>query len=339
MTESAWQTLFHPFEAGILDAPPAGERWLFAGALPGFRLPGGFAADLALVQGFRPWFNALTAAGYDVVPRQAGARGPFDGALVLLGRHRGENEQRLRDAVLSVKPGGRIVAAGLKNDGAASFARRLERGIPDLEHLAKHHGTVLWFSRPDDEECARRLPRPEPAPLIDGRFAAAPGMFSHDRIDPGSALLVEHIPVSLKGRVADFCAGWGYLSAMVAAKCPGVTAIDLYEADCAALEAAKTNLADVAIPLGFHWLDLASEAVGGRYDAIVTNPPFHQGRRADPGLGQAIIARAALSLKPAGRFLMVANRQLPYEQILSKDFKRHRVLAEAQGFKVLEALR
>ena len=38
-------------------------------------------------------------------------------------------------------------------------------------------------------------------------------MFSHGRIDPGSRLLAEALPADLSGKVADFCAGWGYLSA------------------------------------------------------------------------------------------------------------------------------
>ncbi len=339
MTESAWQTLFHPFEAGWLDMPAAGERWLFVGAVPGFRLPDGFAAGLTIVQGFRPWFNALAAAGFEVVPQPGEARGPFDGALVMLGRHRGENEMHLRDAALAVKPDGPVIAAGTKNDGAASFAKRLAQILPGVEHAAKHHGTVLWFARPDDEACVHGLPKPETAPLVEGRFRTAPGMFSHDRVDVGSTLLAGHLPAGLKGDIADFGAGWGYLSAMIAEKCPGVTAIGLYEADFASLEAAKVNLAKLAVQPRFFWCDLAGETVAERYDAIVMNPPFHAGRKADPELGKAMIARAAQALKPHGRLLMVANRQLPYEQALSSAFKRHRLVAEAHGFKVLEAER
>ena len=38
------------------------------------------------------------------------------------------------------------------------------------------------------------------------------GIFSADHIDPGSALLAEHLPKNLRGRVADLGAGWGFLS-------------------------------------------------------------------------------------------------------------------------------
>ena len=60
---------------------------------------------------------------------------------------------------------------------------------------------------------------------------------------PGSKLLVDNLPGDLRGNAADFCAGWGYLAAEIAARSPGLSALDLYEADFAALEAAKANLA------------------------------------------------------------------------------------------------
>lgn len=337
MDERATRTLFFPFETGMLPLPGAGSRALFLDADPGFRPPEGFDTSIEAVQGFRPDFLALQRRGVTVTPAPEGDG--YDFALVLLGRHRGASEANLAEALVRVKPGGLVVAAGTKNDGAASFAKRLARTVPGLEHAAKHHGTVLWFVRPDDKDLARYLPRPEAPPLVEGRFHAAPGMFSHDRVDAGSAMLVEHLPAGLSGHVADFCAGWGYLSAMVAAKCPGVTAIDLYEADFASLEAARKNLDDVSVPVRFFWHDLAGEPVGERYDVIVMNPPFHAGRKAEPELGQAMIARAAGALKTGGCLYMVANRQLPYEQALERTFRRHRQVAENNGFKVMEAVR
>ena len=119
--------------------------------------------------------------------------------------------------------------------------------------------------------------------------------------DAGSKLLAESLPDNLSGRVADFCAGWGYLASEVAGRFPKVKALDLYEADFSSLEAAKANLAEIkSPPVRFFWHDLAGEPVAERYDAIVMNPPFHLGRRAEPELGQAIIRTAISSLKSGG---------------------------------------
>ena len=43
------------------------------------------------------------------------------------------------------------------------------------------------------------------------------------------------------------------------------------------------------------------------------------------------------ALKPGGKLLMVANRQLPYEAALRELFRSIDVVEEGSGFKVIEA--
>jgi 16S rRNA (guanine1207-N2)-methyltransferase len=351
MSRDALKTLFHPFESGDLPPPSRGQRGLFLGARPGFRLPEEFEAIPLLVQGFRPDFLALQREGFAVVPEPQGE--DYNIALVLAGRHRGENELRLAEAIGRVKPDGLIVMAGDKTDGVASLRQRLERSedrgtagiatpVPIAGHLSKHHGVVFWLTRtPEAERFAERTRQSYGArPLIDGRFTTEPGMFSHDRVDPGSKLLVEALPPDLSGKVADFCAGWGYLSAEVAARCPGIRSIDLYEADHASLEAARRNLSSVTDRVTqFFWRDLLSEPVEARYDTVVMNPPFHQGRAAEPEIGQKLIAAAAKALRSRGVLFLVANKGLPYEKALAASFAEHQQIAGDGAFKVFAARR
>jgi 16S rRNA (guanine1207-N2)-methyltransferase len=337
MKPESQATLFHPFETGNLEAPGAG-RFLFLGAEPGFRLPEGFGAELHLVQGFRPHFRALANARHKVTPRLEGAG--FDGALVLAGRHRGQNEARIADAIERVVPSGLIVVAGSTDDGLASLRKRVGKLVEVDGHLPKYHGVAFWFRRPDGVASIVEAMRPV-ASLIDGRFTAAHGMFSHDRIDAGSRLLAECLPETAKGIAADFGAGWGYLSARLAEGTSGLKAIDLYEADYESLDAAKANLAGLpnAPEFGFFWHDLVGEQIERKYDLIVMNPPFHQGRAAEPGIGQAMIKAASSGLKPGGRLLMVANRGLPYDQALKAGFKEVQELRNEGGFRVIAARR
>ncbi|NMW24374.1 methyltransferase, partial [Rhodanobacter denitrificans] len=169
------------------------------------------------------------------------------------------------------------------------------------------------------------------------------GLFAWDRIDRASALLAEHLPTDLRGRVADLGAGYGYLSAQVVARCPRVEALDLYEAEARALEPARTNLARAKREYGrelaatIYWHDV-TRGLAQRYDAIVSNPPFHQGRADLPELGRAFIVSAAEALVPDGRLLIVANRHLPYEAVLASRFHEVRTLVVREGFKVIEAV-
>ncbi len=340
MTSNAVKTLFHPFESGALPPHPSGERVLFVGAEPGFRRPEGFAADIACVQGFRPAYLALARAGETVDPAANGQ--DYDAVLLLVGRHRGRNELYIAEALGRSRPGATVVVAGGKDDGIASLRKRFEVLAPVDGHAPKHHGIAFWFRRPPDAAAVEAILRAEnPEAVVEERFRAAPGMFSHDRADPGSTMLVAHLPDGISGDVADFGAGWGYIAATVATRFTAVRSIDLYEADYASLEAARANMAALApeTKAGFHWHDLLSEQVPRRYDWIVMNPPFHAARAGDPGIGQGMIAAAAKALKPGGRLAMVANAHLPYEQALGAAFKDVREIAREAGFKVIVARR
>ncbi|MGE3307209.1 MAG: class I SAM-dependent methyltransferase [Rhizobiaceae bacterium] len=336
MTDHGWRTLFHPFESAALDAPGAGERVLFLGGQPGFRLPDGFAAALTIVQGFRPWFLALGKSGHAVTATPEGDG--YDTALVQVGRHRGFNELQVAEAIARVRPGGLIVVSGGKEDGIASLRKRVGELLTIDGHLSKHHGVAFWLTPPEAfGDAVAALRESNPPTLVEGRFHTAPGMFSHDRVDAGSRLLAQHLPAGIAGAVADFCAGWGYLSAELLARCPDIETLDLYEAEHAASEAARRNVGDPRAEA--FWHDLIGEPVGRRYDWIVMNPPFHQTRAADPGIGERLIRAASQALVKGGRLVMVANQQLPYEATLKGAFADMREIVRAGGYKVIVARR
>ena len=233
---------------------------LFPGAEPGFRLPDGFAGELSLVQGFRPDFLTLQREGHRVLATAEGDG--YAAALVLCNRHRGHNEINIAEALERVGDGGLVLVAGGKEDGVASLAKRLGKLVALDGQAPKYHGLAFWFHATAGRlAVAEELRRLNPMMRIDGRFETAPGMFSHGRIDPGSKLLAEALPADLSGKVADFCAGWGYLSAELTARCARVTSVDLYEADHESLEAARRNLVAPRVETGFFWRDLLAEPI------------------------------------------------------------------------------
>lgn len=233
-------------------------------------------------------------------------------------------------------PGGALVSAGANDDGAASLQRSVAKIFGLTQSLSKFHCRVFWLTKGErpPPDYWRQLASLQP---VAGGWLSQPGLFSWDRIDDGSALLAGHLPADLKGDVADFGCGWGYLAREVLGRSPGITRIDLIDAEYRALEAARANVPDPRA--SFHWLDLASEPPPGPYDAIVCNPPFHAGRAAVPALGQAVIEAGSRALKPGGRLFMVANRGLPYEVVLKRHFSSFETLADDNKFRVSVAVR
>ncbi|MCP1198787.1 class I SAM-dependent methyltransferase [Notoacmeibacter sp. MSK16QG-6] len=311
-------------------------------AAPGdLRFPAEFQDGLTIIQGFRPDFLALQKRGLNVVCSldQIEGTAAFDIVIVCLSRHRRLNETMLAKAAKVCVDHGAIIAAGSKTDGAGAIRKALSRLTGDLQSMPKHHGLVMWLTVDEAVRTAWDDAFGDRDSVSASGFVTAPGGFSADRIDVGSALLAEHLPADLSGACADFCAGWGYLSIAASERCPALTSLDLFEADWASLKAAETNLSGIAMPRAFHWRDLSSEPVEGRFDVIVMNPPFHTGRAAEPSLGEAIIERASTCLKPGGRLFLVANRQLPYEAVLNSRFRNVRFMAETSIYKVIEAAR
>ncbi len=337
MANGALKTLFLPFEDGILPVPGAGSAWLFLGAEVERDIDPAWKDVLTALQPFRPDYNALQKAGFQAVSRLEG-RESFKGALILLGKHRGRNEAWLAQALRHVEAGGLIVVGGDKKLGIDSFRKTVEKFAPVTDRLSKHHAVAFWFTRPEalDEAQVEALVA-EPT-LVEERFTTAPGMFSHTAIDKGSALLVKHFAGRISGHVADLGAGWGYLASEVLKHPEKLKSLAVYEADFEALEAARLNLAGATeLPLSFHWHDVNGETIAEIYDTIVMNPPFHAGRSADPTMGQGFIAAAAKRLKPGGRLLLVANRQMPYEAGLKALFRSVLPIEDTAGYKIIEA--
>lgn len=333
MTETL-KTLLLPFDKGTLDEPSPDREFAFINARP---LPGGIYRDcLTCEQSFRPDFLRLEQAGYGATPRFEDQPAEIrSGALMLIGRSRMRNEIDLRLAWSLVSDGGTIVIAGAKNDGIASLRKWASQHVEIAGSLSKHHGVVFWFSKNSETS-------PFPPVDADARNGVAePGVFSADAPDPGSILLAEHFSADISGDVADFGAGWGYLSSALIGSSAKPATIACYEADWRALDACQTNVGAVAgdLPVSFHWTDLLNEPVTRRFDWVIMNPPFHVGRAADPKLGQTFIELAASSLKKGGRLLMVANQNLPYEKSLERYFASVTKLREEGGFKVFLARR
>ncbi|WP_298576495.1 methyltransferase [uncultured Luteimonas sp.] len=338
MSDPALDALMLPFASGQLAWPEAGA--LFLRARTGAALHTHAPRTLVCEQSFRPEHDALQRAGF---PTRAAGSDAFPLVLVLPPRQREEARALLAQALARTAPGGSIVAAMPNDAGARSGQADFEALLGGAAVQSKHKCRVFWagVDRADAALASSWAGLDAARPILDGRHLSRPGVFAWDRVDAASALLARQLPATLSGHGADLGAGWGYLSTQLLERCPGVTALDVVEAELRALDCARANLAAHAprVALDFLWHDVTA-GLPRRYDFIVSNPPFHALRgEPRPEIGRAFIAAAAEALRPGGTLWLVANRQLPYEEVLGARFTQLRDVAQEGGFKVITAVK
>ena len=281
--------------------------------------------DLTLQHTDAQSIDAFAAAGYRVVRDPPSA----PTSLVVVPRSkalaRGLIAQAARRSTL-------VIVDGQRTDGVDSLFKACRARLGDLPSVPKAKGRLFWFEGTtafDDWAV--------PAPSIGPHgFYTTAGVFSDGEVDEGSRLLAQALPDKLPGRMADLGAGWGYLSDAVLSR-RDVASLDLIETEALALDCARLNVTDARAT--FHWADALSFRPAQPLDGIVMNPPFHQGAKGTPALGQGFIAAAARLLSRQGHLWMVANRHLPYEAELRARFARVEELPGSGAFKLFHAAR
>ena len=245
-----------------------------------------------------------------------------------------ERRYALAGMLRALPVGSPFVVLAPKDLGGSRLGDELARFGCTFEESAKRHHRICTGRRPAvlehiDDALAEGAPR-----LVgDLGLWSQPGIFSWNRVDPGTALLLKVLP-QLAGRGADLGCGVGVLGHGVLAS-EKVTRLDLFDIDRRAVEAARRNLADARATV--HWVDVVQGIGVTALDFVVMNPPFHNAGAEDRSLGQVFIRRAAEALRRGGRLWLTANRHLPYEAVLKPLFTHVTLVAEADGYKVIEA--
>lgn len=300
-----------------------------------------FEGRLVCQQTWKPKANLLQAAGHRV---EREVHGFFDLVLVLPDPQRDLMVADLARAHDHLAPGGVLMAAVHNDAGSKRCEQYLREVAGTIDSLSKHHSRAFWATKQEGKPWkADLLERWRQGAamrrILDGRFWSRPGLFNWDRIDEGSALLAKHLPDTIAGNVADFGCGWGFLSDHILRTCHDIDTLDIYDADGDCFECARRNLGLVPTKVKAHphWQDITTGFERTKFDTVVMNPPFHEGKEADPLIGLKFIAAAAQALRPDGQLWLVANRQLPYENLLTEAFSQMDKIVETGGFKVLHA--
>lgn len=258
------------------------------------------------------------------------------------------NRRSLAFAHLAVKPDGDLIVAGANREGIQSAIGdgTAVFGPARFEEYRRKHRIAL-FRQPDVSGNPAWLSQPGIAPGTWQEFAidlngqelsltTLPGVFAGDKLDAGTALLLEHFDVPAGSRVLDVGCGVGVIG--IAAARTGASAVDLIDANLLAVAATNENLKRLLIPNARAFASDVYDAVGDEgYDLIVSNPPFHQGKVVDHTVSDRLIREAPRHLASNGSVLVVANAFLDYGKRMSDVFRQVETIAATRRYHVISA--
>lgn len=246
-----------------------------------------------------------------------------------------ERRAVLAIALRALAPGAPLIAFAANTKGGTRLSDELEAFGCKIEKSHKRRHQIISTTRVSnltgiDDAIAAAAPRHLP----ESGLWSQPGLFHWDSIDPGTKLLLDHLP-PLTGRGADLGCGIGVLARAVRSGRdePHMTLIDI---DHRALTMARRNVPGDDVKILWTDVRTARDLPNG-LDFVVTNPPFHDAGEEDKSLGQTFIAQAARMLKPSGTLWLTANRHLPYEATLHAHFDGIENIADSNGYKIYAA--
>jgi 16S rRNA G1207 methylase RsmC len=167
---------------------------------------------------------------------------------------------------------------------------------------------------------------------VELQFLTAGGVFSHRKVDRGTAVLIESIDIPGGGHVLDLGCGWGAIGISIAATHPKnhVVMTDINKR-AVWLAAQNVKLNDVKAEV--RWGNLYDPVADLTFDTIITNPPISAGR----DLLVKTIDEACNRLSEHGTLQLVARTNKgarSISRIMERAFANVEEIAKKSGYRV-----
>lgn len=280
----------------------------------------------------------VTFSDYEFTPWPTAS---LDAVFFRLAKEKAVVHHVINAAAERLAPGGRLVLSGGKQQGIKTYAQQAARrlgGALDFRKMGKDYLAVVTrgaaLGEPlDDREYTRlRL-----AVTDDGlQFYSKPGLYGWDKVDAGSAMLVQHLDDFVSGAaprsVFDLGCGYGYLS-VHAWRRFAPERIVACDNNAAALLVAAKNFERHGIHGEVVAADCA-EGISETFDLVLCNPPFHQGFGIERDLTERFVAAARRLTAVNGVAAFVTNAFIPIERVASDHFREVVRVAEDGRFKL-----
>lgn len=162
------------------------------------------------------------------------------------------------------------------------------------------------------------------------KVVALPGVFSQNGLDMGTQVLLENLPKKINGDILDFGCGAGVIACYLGKTIPDIQ-LHLLDVSALALYSAQETLKLNELT-GTIFPSNSLSDVQGKYDQVISNPPFHQGLKTNYQATETFLAKIKPHLKAKGKVTVVANSFLRYQPIMEQAIGHTQILAKKKGF-------
>jgi 16S rRNA (guanine1207-N2)-methyltransferase len=234
-----------------------------------------------------------------------------------------------------------IVAAGMSKTIHASTLRLFEGIIGPTTTTRAHKKSRLVLVERDHSINGGHSQHPGSYEVeVDRcyRVVNHASLFSRDRLDQGTQLLIEHMPVGEQYRqITDLGCGNGILGIVAAAFNPAAELLFCDESHMAIASARENFQHAFAQTRGveFRANDCLQGVASNSQDLVLINPPFHQQHSVGDAIAWKMFKDAQRVLVAGGELRVVGNRHLAYHAKLKKLFGNCETIASTSKFVVL----
>ena len=244
-------------------------------------------------------------------------------------------EHELHRLAPSLHEGSVVVGAGMARHVHTSTVELFERIVGPTTTSRAEKKARLLHAAPDGRDPGPS-PWPHDVPVVPPggeplTLVAHAGVFSAHRLDPGTALLLAHLPEpGTHTDAVDLGCGTGVVGTVLARRDPDLHVTFVDDSPLAVASARGTfrrALGDER-PARFTVGDALLDPADGEPitpDLIVVNPPFHRDHSVGDATAWRMFSEAQRVLPPGGELLVVGNRHLAYHAKLTRLFGKGRV--------------
>jgi 16S rRNA (guanine1207-N2)-methyltransferase len=169
------------------------------------------AKTYAIRQHFKPEHDALLQLGLNIEE----SKQTFDLALLLPSKNKQQTQTWMAEAMLQLSDGGQLIMACANRHGAKSHEAALNKLAGNIISGSKAKCRIFSARKTDDLDtdlAALWIDNGKAQKRESHGLISQPGLFSWDKPDIGSQLLLSFLNEPLSGEGADLCCGYGLLS-------------------------------------------------------------------------------------------------------------------------------